>query len=129
MREHGLPFRVGHHVASRIVSFAKANNIKPSDFPYAEVKRIYAEVIKEEYPKANPECPMTEERFRETLNPIAIVKNRRTSGGPQPAELNKAIERTDKVIAERREWADNEMSRINKALERLDADFKKLLAK
>lgn len=129
MREHGLPFRVGHHVASQIVGYAKANNIKPSDFPYAEVKRIYAEVIKAEYPKGNPECPMTEERFRDTLNPVKIVHNRRTAGGPQPAEMKKAIERTDKVIAERTAWADGEMKRINDSLDRLDADFRKLLAK
>lgn len=33
MRKHGLPFREGHHFASEVVSFAKANNIKPLDFP------------------------------------------------------------------------------------------------
>ena len=129
MREHGLPFRVGHHVASQIVGFAKANNIKPSDFPYAEVKRIYAEVIKAEYPQGNPECPMSEQRFRETLDPVQIVRNRRTAGGPQPAELKTAIERTDGIIAERREWAQAEQKRINDALDRLDRDFEKLLAK
>src|SRR5690606_22677150 len=43
MRNHKLPFRLGHHFASEVVSYAKQNNIKPLDFPYAEAQRIYAE--------------------------------------------------------------------------------------
>ena len=36
MRKYKLPFRVGHHFASEVVDYAKQNNIKPLDFPYAE---------------------------------------------------------------------------------------------
>ena len=59
MRDYKLPFRVGHHIASEIVSYAKANGIKPCNFPYSEVKRIYEEVIKKEYPQGSPVCPMS----------------------------------------------------------------------
>ena len=47
MRKYKLPFRVGHHFASEVVDFAKAKNIKPLDFPYAEAQRIYAEAVKD----------------------------------------------------------------------------------
>ena len=40
MRKYKLPFRVGHHFASEVVDYAKAKNIKPLDFPYAEAQRI-----------------------------------------------------------------------------------------
>ena len=46
MRKYKLPFRVGHHFASEVVDFAKAKDIKPLDFPYAEAKRIYAEAVR-----------------------------------------------------------------------------------
>lgn len=127
MREHKLPFRVGHHVASQMVSYAKANNIKPTDFPYDQVKRIYAEVIKKEYPQASTECPMSEQEFRKALDPVSIVNNRRTAGGPQVKELQKALDRTDKAIADNRQWALGEQKQINDSLAKLDKDFKKFL--
>ena len=127
MREHKLPFRVGHHVASQMVSYAKANNIKPTDFPYDQVKRIYAEVIKKEYPQASTDCPMSEQEFRKALDPVSIVNNRRTAGGPQVKELQKALDRTDKAIADNRQWALGEQKQINDSLAKLDKDFKKFL--
>src|SRR5690606_40396570 len=42
MRKYRLPFREGHHFASEVVSHARAQGIKPLDFPYAEAQRIYA---------------------------------------------------------------------------------------
>lgn len=127
MREYKLPFRVGHHVASGIVSYAKAHNIAPSKFPYSEVRRIYAEVVSKEYPQGPRECPMSEELFRRTLDPVAIVENRRTDGGPQPKELKKAIERMDRAVAKQTEWVEDKRNHIEKSLEELDADFRKLL--
>ena len=110
-----------------MVSYAKANNIKPSDFPYKEMQRIYSEVIAKEYPQGPQVCPMSEELFKRTLDPKAIVANRRTEGGPQPAELEKAIRRVQQTLADQKEWAQKERGSIDKALERLDRDFKKLL--
>ena len=127
MRDYKLPFRVGHHVASGIVSYAKANNIAPSDFPYSEVRRIYAEVVAKEYPQGQHECPMSEEQFRKTLDPVAIVANRRTAGGPQTKELQKAIERMDKAVQKQTEWVKDKRSHIDESLEELDKDFRKLL--
>ena len=34
---------------------------------------------------------MSEEEFREALNPVSIVHNRKTLGGPQPAELERML--------------------------------------
>ena len=129
MRDYKIPFRVGHHIASQIVGYAKAHDIKPSDFPYAEVRRIYAEVIKKEYPQGNPVCPMPEAQFRDTLNPIKIVENRRTAGGPQPAELAKSLDSMQRKINAQETWARTNKENIDKALAKLDSDFNKLLKK
>ena len=127
MREYKLPFRVGHHVASAIVTYGRAHNIKPSEFPYQEMQRIYAEVVQKEYPTANPVYPMSEEEFRRTLNPKAIILHRRTSGGPQPDELNRCLDHMSQKIATLRIWQETKTSAIQNALSQLDADFLRLL--
>ena len=127
MREYKLPFRVGHHVASALVTYGRINDIKPSEFPYEEMKRIYAEVVKEEYPAANPICPMSEEEFRSTLDPKAIILHRRTSGGPQPVELNRCLKHMNQKIAALKNWKETKFAAINDALNKLDADFLSLL--
>ena len=83
MRKYRLPFRVGHHFASSIVDYAKAKNIRPGDFPYAEAQRIYNETLHEMGVPDGP-LPMSAVEFQSALDPAAIVRNRATSGGPQP---------------------------------------------
>ena len=126
MRKYKLPFRVGHHFASNVVDFAKANDIKPLVFPYAEAKRIYAEAVKgSSYPA---ELPMSEAEFRSTLDPIAIVRNRTTVGGPQPAEMERMLKESRQRMAREAEWIKEKRARIASSLARLDSDFEKLLA-
>ncbi|WP_290150728.1 hypothetical protein [uncultured Parasutterella sp.] len=70
---------------------------------------------------------MNEEEFKATLNPKTIIENRRTSGGPQKSEINKAIARSDQAIAEHEAWAVSQQEQIVHALELLDKDFRQLL--
>jgi argininosuccinate lyase len=125
MRRYKVPFRIGHHFASELVDFAKARDIKPLDFPYAEARRIYAEsVAGTKYPAA---LPLGEAEFRSTLDPAAIVRNRATAGGPQPAEMDRMLRAAQQRHADRAEWANGQRTRIAGALARLDTDFQKLL--
>jgi argininosuccinate lyase len=41
--------------------------------------------------KVDGTLPMSEAEFRATLDPVAIVKNRATAGGPQPAEMERML--------------------------------------
>ena len=124
MREHGLPFREGHHVASEMVSYARANNLGPLDFPFAEAQRIYAETV--EGTDFAPELPIDEATFRDVLDPVAVVRNRATSGGPQPAEMTRMIEDARQRLSDRTAWVDERRDAISGALAKLDADFAKL---
>lgn len=126
MRKYKLPFRVGHHFASDIVTHAKAHDIKPLDFPYAEAQRIYKDAVKD-YPAAAAELPMPEAEFRATLDPKAIVRNRATVGGPQPAELDRMLKDANAKLDAQDAWIASRRDRIAGALARLDADFGKLL--
>lgn len=125
MREHKLPFRVGHHFASDIVSYAKTNNIKPLDFPYTEAQRIYHDAVKDtSYPT---ELPMSEADFRATLDPVAIIKNRATQGGPQPAEMQHMLASARERLAGHKSWAQERRAHIDQSLAKLDQDFQAML--
>ncbi len=125
MRNHGLPFRIGHHFASEVVSYAKKNNIKPLEFPYAEAQRIYTVTVSgTDYPQT---LPMSEAQFKENLDPVMIVKNRKTVGGPQPAEMQRMIAAANEDLAARQNWIDSQRKKIDTGLGQLDADFDKLL--
>ena len=124
MRKYQVPFRVGHHFASNVVDFAKANNIKPSEFPYVEARRIYREAVSAH---GAGELPMREDEFRATLDPVAIVRHRATAGGPQPAEMDRMLKAAKQRLAQQEEWVKESRARIDASLARLDHDFDKLL--
>ncbi|WP_277030127.1 lyase family protein [Turicimonas muris] len=126
MHEFGLPFRVGHHVASQMVSFARANKILPLDFPYEEMKRIYKEVIEKEYPSASSELPMSLERFKAALDPVAIINNRKTEGGPQPAEIEKMLQDVKDKNEKRTQWLEKQVTQINQSLQNLESEFNQI---
>jgi argininosuccinate lyase len=126
MRQHKLPFRLGHHFASDVVDFAKSKNIKPLDFPYAEARRIYKDAVKD-YPGVAAELPMTEAEFKETLNPVAIVQNRKTAGGPQFSEVTRMVNLAKQQIKTQSQWIQAKKNAIDSALKQLDNDFSALI--
>ncbi|MBR0646120.1 lyase family protein [Plastoroseomonas hellenica] len=125
MRAHRLPFRVGHHFASDVVSHAKAHDIRPSDFPYAEARRIYAATLAAMNLPVG-ELPMSEAEFRAALDPVAIIRNRATAGGPQPAEMARMLAAAHQTLAEQAAWIQARRQRIDSALAGLDVDFARL---
>jgi len=126
MRKYKLPFRVGHHFASEVVDHAKANNIKPLDFPYEQARRIYADAVKgSAYPA---ELPMDEAEFRATLDPVAIVEHRQTLGGPQPAEMQRMLKEARGRLAAQGDWIKQRRDYIDRSLAELDQQFRQLAA-
>lgn len=128
MAKYKLPFRVGHHFASEIVDHAKTNDIRPTDFPYAEAQRIYRRTLSE-MKVSGGELPVSEAEFRATLDPVAIIRNRATVGGPQPAEMTRMLAAAKQTLARQEEWIKQRRERIDGALAGLDRDFAKVLAK
>jgi argininosuccinate lyase len=124
MRKYKLPFRVGHHFASEVVDYAKDKDIKPLDFPYAEAQRIYVQAVKGV--DAPAKLPMSQAEFRATLDPVAIVRNRATAGGPQPAEMDRMLKASQASLAQQGEWVKARRAAISDALARLDGDFDRL---
>lgn len=100
MRRFGIPFRLGHRIASRMVTTARTEDLTPLTFPYEKIASIYSETVAAE--EADGESltipaafPLDETGFRRAIDPREIVNNRKTQGGPQPDEL--ARQMTDAV--------------------------------
>ena len=125
MRKYKLPFRVGHHFASEVVDYGRDHNIKPSAFPYAEARIIYAKAVKDA--GLSGELPMSEAEFRSALDPTHIVNARATVGGPQPAEMERMLGVARGKLAAQKEWIAAHRKRIDQSLARLDADFDRLV--
>jgi len=70
---------------------------------------------------------MSEAEFRKTLDPIAIVQNRVTSGGPQASEMKRMIGLAYEKIKEQKQWTLGKREKINRSMAQLDQDFMKLL--
>lgn len=122
MRKYKLPFRAGHHFASEVVDYAKLNNIKPTEFPYAQAQAIYRKAAPE-MGLAAADLPMSEAEFRSTLDPVAIIRNRATSGGPQPAEMDRMLAEAKQRLDRQDAWIKDRRARITAGLAKLDADF------
>jgi argininosuccinate lyase len=124
MHKYKIPFRVGHHFASEVVDYAKLNNIKPLDFPYPEAQRIFKIAVKDDL--VTPALPMSEAEFKATLNPEAIVQNRKTVGGPQAIEMRRMLALAQQAVQAQAGWISSKKNFIDKAMNDLDRDFSKL---
>lgn len=125
-REHRVPFRVGHHFASEVVLFARARQLAPKAFPYAEAQRIYAEAV-QHYKLTDTRLPLDEATFRRTLSPADMVRTRVGLGGPQPAEVRRMLAESRKALASDRAWVESRRDRLAAAEARLNAAFAALL--
>jgi argininosuccinate lyase len=65
--------------------------------------------------------------LRSTLDPVAIINHRASSGGPQPAEMERMLNCAPVALAEQDARISERRARIDAALARLDSDFECLL--
>lgn len=126
MRKYNIPFRTGHHFASNIVTYARSNNIPPSDFTYEDAQKLYAELAQQDQ-SLPQQLPLSREEFRAALDPSAIVAARAVKGGPQPAEMAAMLRQCHKALDNNRSWTDQAAAKQQRAAAKLNSDFNKLL--
>lgn len=125
MKNHGIPFREGHHFASEIVTYARAHQITPMNFTYDQAKSVYDTLTKTD-PNLPKVFPMSEQEWNDSKDPAAIVRHRAVKGGPQPAELEKMISMAKKTLARNEEWTRSARDKLASAENRLNRDFEKM---
>ncbi len=79
-----VPFRTGHHFASKLTDFGRGRGLKLQEIPFVEVARIYKE-------QAKADLPLSEKEFREVISAEYMVFGRKGLGGPQVAEAQRML--------------------------------------
>jgi argininosuccinate lyase len=126
--DYKIPFRVGHTFASSMVTYARANGLRPRDFPYAKAVELYAKAI-EKYQLPDPKLPLPEAKLRQVLSPEYMVKTRVGIGGPQPAEVERMLGVARSTLAADQTWMQRSRQKIEDANARLDQAFSQLLGR
>ena len=121
-RESGVPFRIGYHFASDLVTFGRAHRLKPAEIPYHEAQRIYVAAAKT-YGSSRASLPMSEQRFRQLLTAENMIQSSRGMGGPQPEEVTRMLTVARARLASDSVWAANQRARLLAASSKLEQTF------
>lgn len=128
MRRFGVPFRVGHHFASAMVTYARANKLTPLNFPYSVACDLWREEVKKEAEGIASEIfPLTEEDFKAALNPVEIVANRRVYGGPQKSEMDRQFKERLEAIERDEKWLSDAQKQLDDAAQTRQSLFTALM--
>ncbi len=125
-RVNQIPFRVGHHFASEVVTRAKAKNQKPAEFPYADAVKIFAESLAKFSLPASA-FPLDEKAFKATLSAENMVRTRVGIGGPQPAEVKRMLGLANDTLKADNIWLNERNAKLVEAQTKLNLAFRKLL--
>jgi len=114
-----VPFRTGHHFASKLTDFGRGKGLKIHEIPYSEAQRIYEE-------QAKDKLPLTEKEFREVISAEYMVFGRKGLGGPQTKEIKRGLIQINKHIQYDSDWIHLKTNEINSSMKKLDAKFQAL---
>ena len=109
MQRANVPFRIGHHFASKLTDLGRGRSVKLHDIAYADVAALYGEM------KSGP-FPLSESDFAEVISPEYMVFRRRGIGGPQVDEVERMLRAEREAVSAERSW----LTSRSAALERAD---------
>jgi argininosuccinate lyase len=115
-RDHGVPFKAGHAIASRLIATATARG---SEQPSGLLREISGDVL-------GRSIEIDDGMLARILSPRHFVEVRTTPGGPAPSETSKALEESKRTLATDRTWFSDAAGRLTDAEESLKAAVKAL---
>jgi len=115
-RDHGVPFKAGHAIASRLIAAATARGgERPADL----LREISADVLERS-------IEIDDATLTTILSPRHFIEVRTTPGGPAPSETSRALEASKRTLDVDRTWVAAAADRLTAAEESLKAAVKAL---
>ena len=122
MQKADVPFRIGHHFASKLTDYGRGNKLKLHEIPYVQAARIYRE-------QTQQALPLSEASFREVISAQYMVFGRTGIGGPQLSEVNRMLSEERANAAADFEWLKNSTDHVARADAALELAFTALAGK
>ena len=116
LQRANVPFRIGHHFASKLTDHGRGNALKLHEIPYADAARLYEAQTKEAF-------PLSEKDFAEVISAEYMVFGRKGTGGPQLAEVDRMLSAERARVAGERAWLDRQNARLAHADATLERVF------
>jgi argininosuccinate lyase len=110
-REHGVPFRKAHEIATLLVQESAA---RPDD----PLERVLGDVSSRVLAKPVVLAP---KQLEEILSPARFVRVRTTLGGPAPSETARARDASSKALEADQAWLSERLANLLEAEARLNA--------
>ncbi|PYR88579.1 MAG: argininosuccinate lyase [Acidobacteria bacterium] len=108
-REHRLPFKAGHAIASRLIASARTAPERPLSLALRDVSKDVT----------GTEIVYDEAALAEILSPRHFVDVRKTYGGPAPSETLRAIGVSQGLLRGDDEWLKDVRARLERAEKQL----------
>jgi argininosuccinate lyase len=108
-RDHGLPFRSCHAVASRFIAAARSGPERPLS---VMLRAASTDVL-------GREILYDEAALVEILSPSHFVEVRRTFGGPSPSETSRASQASHEALTRDLQWISERRAALQRASEEL----------
>jgi argininosuccinate lyase len=122
MQRADVPFRTGHHFASKLTDYGRGKGLKLHEIPYSEVARLYKEEAKQAF-------PLNEKDFAEVISAEYMVFGRKGRGGPQRAEAERMLSGARDGVTAAFTWLKSSHARLSAAEASLDRAFTALAGK
>jgi len=119
LHEAGVPFRIGHHYASELTSYGRAEGKRPKDLHDEELVRIYEE-------STGQDLPLDVGVIRQAMDPAAMVEGRSGLGGPQAEEVLRMLAGHNLSLEAGFEWLNASHERLVDSAAGLERNFLQL---
>jgi argininosuccinate lyase len=116
LQRANVPFRVGHHFASQLTDYGRAQGLKLHEISHAKAARIYESDTGKAF-------PLTDAGFREVISAEYMVYGRKGRGGPQLAEVNRMLSDEQAAVTADRERLKDDSGHLALAQAALDQAF------